>query len=56
MKEKERKTSQIVIRLLRAERAWLEQEAEQRRLDLSSYIRMTLLKQVRVQLPQREAA
>lgn len=52
---KERKTNQIVTRITPAERAWLEQEAERAGIDLSSYIRMAL-KQVRVQLPQREAA
>jgi hypothetical protein len=55
MKEKERKTSQIVVQITPTERAWLEQEAEQRGLDLSSFVRMTF-KQARVQLPQREAA
>ena len=55
MKEKERKTSQIVVQITPTERAWLEQEAEQHGLDLSSFVRMTF-KQVRVQLPQRAAA
>ena len=53
---KERKTSQIVVQVAPSERARLDQEAEQRGLDLSSYIRMTL-HQARVQQPaQREAA
>jgi len=56
MKEKERKTSQIVVQITPTERAWLEQEAEQRGLDLSSFVRMTF-KQARVhQSPQRAAA
>ncbi len=55
MREKERKTSQIVVQITPSDRAWLDQEAEQRGLDLSSFVRMAL-KQVRVQLPQHEAA
>jgi hypothetical protein len=56
MKEKERNSSQLIVMLPPSERAWLEQEAEQQGLALSSYVRMTL-KQARVQqLPQHEAA
>jgi hypothetical protein len=54
MKEKERKTSQIVVQITPTERAWLEQEAEQRGLDLSSFVRMTF-KQVRVQPNTRKS-
>jgi uncharacterized protein (DUF1778 family) len=55
MEEKERKTSRLMVKITPSERAWLEQEAERTGIDLSSFVRMTF-KQLRVQLPQREAA
>ena len=39
---KERKTAQIVTRVTEADRAWVDQEADKRGLDASSFIRMTL--------------
>jgi hypothetical protein len=52
----ERKTAKLTLMLPPSERAWLEQEAEQVGIDLSSYVRM-VFKQARVQQsPQHEAA
>ena len=39
---KERKSAQIITRVTEDDRAWINREAEQRGLDPSSFVRMTL--------------
>jgi len=55
MKEKELKSSKLAVMIPPSDRAWLEQEAEQVGVDLSSFVRM-VFKQARVQQPPQHQA